>query len=704
MRPKIFFSRQFRDRTVLSLIFLFMTIGGPFLSAGQAVKESDLPPKYRDWLKLVSYIVLPQEREVFFQLSNDRDRDIFIESFWKQRDPTPGTPQNEFRDEHIKRFQYANAHYGRGTPREGWQTDMGRIYIILGPPASDERFEGKAGIHPCHVWYYYGDQTKGLPTYFALVFFQRGGSGEFKLYNPTSDGPLSLLVNPHGIDITDYRAQYEKIKELAPTLANVAISLIPGQYPYNYQPSPQSNILLAEILESPKKSISPSYATHFLNYRGIVSTEYLTNYIESEGLAVVLREPLLGISFCHLVMAPKKISVDYFAPKDQYYCNFKLDVSLRRGDEIIYQYPKDFPFYFEPDRLTYIEANGVALEDVFPVIEGRYELTVLLQNSVGKEFSVFEKTIDVPGSGGPQILGPLLGYRYQTSPTDAQAPFKIMDQQFEVDPANTFTRKDRPAIFFNLSGLTEELWRNGTVEISISGLRGTEPAAKAFSVRPADVPFSRVIGMSRGIPVEELPPDYYELRLALVDRAGRTLAEAGSSFIVSPVEEISRPVILFKTFPLSQAFFYYHALAEQHERAGAIESARANYEKALALNPNDRRGAAALASLLVRTKKPDRALEIVEKLKGDDSLRFEYFLIRGLALEEKGECGAAIESLLEGNRIYNSDIRLLNSLGRCYDRIGRKKDALAALQGSLRLNPDQKDIRELVARVERELK
>jgi hypothetical protein len=102
-------------------------------------KEENLSQKYKDWLKIVSYIILPQEKEIFLKLESDRDRDIFIEAFWKQRDPTPGTPENEFKEEHYRRFLYANEHFKRGTSREGWMTDMGRIYIILGPPNSIER-------------------------------------------------------------------------------------------------------------------------------------------------------------------------------------------------------------------------------------------------------------------------------------------------------------------------------------------------------------------------------------------------------------------------------------------------------------------------------------------------------------------------------------------------------------------------------------
>ncbi|MCK7518115.1 MAG: GWxTD domain-containing protein [Ignavibacteriales bacterium] len=211
------------------------------LSASQQkIKEKDLPEKYRGWLNLTSYISLPAEREVFFQLQTDRDRDIFIDSFWKQRDPTPETPQNEFRDEHLRRFSYANTNLGRSTPREGWRTDMGRMHIILGPASSIEKFDSQPGVVPCQVWYYRGEANKRLPTLFALVFYQRGGSGEYKLYNPAADGPASLLIRPEQVDQTDYEAVYKKIKELTPSLAPVVLSFIPGEFPYSFIPSPRA--------------------------------------------------------------------------------------------------------------------------------------------------------------------------------------------------------------------------------------------------------------------------------------------------------------------------------------------------------------------------------------------------------------------------------------------------------------------------------
>ena len=50
----------------------------------------------------------------------------------------------------------------------------------------------------------------------------------------------------------------------------------------------------------------------------------------------------------------------------------------------------------------------------------------------------------------------------------------------------------------------------------------------------------------------------------------------------------------------------------------------------------------------------------------------------------------------QGNRIYNSDTRLLNALGLCFLRTGRKKDALEAFRASLKLNPQQLEISKLL--------
>ena len=104
------------------------------------------------------------------------------------------------------------------------------------------------------------------------------------------------------------------------------------------------------------------------------------------------------------------------------FCSFKISVSVRREEDVIFQYTRDFPFYFNPDNLDSIQANGVAIEDSFPIIPGHYQLIVLLQNAVGKEFSILEQNVFVEeDTGEPDIIGPVVGYYFNTDKTRVEA-------------------------------------------------------------------------------------------------------------------------------------------------------------------------------------------------------------------------------------------------------------------------------------------
>src|SRR5260370_608617 len=92
----------------------------------------ELSKTYKKWLNEdVVWIITDEERAAFKQLSNDEERDNFIEAFWQRRDPSPDTEENEYKEEHYRRIAYTNEHFAAGIP--GWQSDRGRIYIMYGP-------------------------------------------------------------------------------------------------------------------------------------------------------------------------------------------------------------------------------------------------------------------------------------------------------------------------------------------------------------------------------------------------------------------------------------------------------------------------------------------------------------------------------------------------------------------------------------------
>ena len=132
----------------------------------QKALRQELKGPYKTWLNdEVPYIITDQERKAFLSLSNDEERESFIENFWLRRNPDPDSPDNEFRDEHYRRIAYANEHFAAGKP--GWKTDRGRIYITWGPADSIdshpsggmyerpmEEGGGETSTFPFEVWHY----------------------------------------------------------------------------------------------------------------------------------------------------------------------------------------------------------------------------------------------------------------------------------------------------------------------------------------------------------------------------------------------------------------------------------------------------------------------------------------------------------------------------------------------------------------------
>lgn len=87
-------------------------------------------------IEQLRYVARPTEWHQM-RMASEEEKWALFEDFWKQRDPTPDTPENELMDEYYTRVAYANQQFSRG--RAGWRTDRGAVYIIYGPPDSVQR-------------------------------------------------------------------------------------------------------------------------------------------------------------------------------------------------------------------------------------------------------------------------------------------------------------------------------------------------------------------------------------------------------------------------------------------------------------------------------------------------------------------------------------------------------------------------------------
>ncbi|HUD14783.1 MAG TPA: GWxTD domain-containing protein [Terracidiphilus sp.] len=180
----------------------------------QAQKDlrQELKGGYRTWLNQdVVWIITDEEARTFKSLSNDEERDAFIEQFWLRRNPNPDSPENEFREEHYRRIAYANEHFAAGKP--GWKTDRGHIYIAFGKPDSIESHPsggayqrpmdeggGETSTFPFETWHY--RYLEGIGDNIDLEFVDTCQCGD---YHYTIDrGEKDALAKVPGAGLTQW--------------------------------------------------------------------------------------------------------------------------------------------------------------------------------------------------------------------------------------------------------------------------------------------------------------------------------------------------------------------------------------------------------------------------------------------------------------------------------------------------------------------
>jgi GWxTD domain-containing protein len=686
------------------LLFLIIVWLHGSVIAGQKKPGADLPERYRHWLEEeAAYIITSTERDVFLKLETDREREIFIEAFWKHRDPTPGTPQNEFRDEHFKRIKYANEYFGRGTPRPGWMTDRGRIYIILGPPQNIEEFDTINGVYPVQIWAYAGDPEYGLPTGFNILFFKKHGMGEYVLYSPVDDGPESLLAD-WGTGLTaDYMqgdskrqlSAIQQLAKLAPNLAYQTLSLIPGERPAAGSVSLASTRLLGNVFSYPQKKVEDTYASALLKYKDVIEVDYSANYIPSDSSLYVIKDAA-GRFMVHYSIEPKKISVSSFG--DKYSTNYELDGRISDADgNTVFQYMKELPLSFSGQEIQDLGAKALAIQDLFPLVPGTYKLDLLLKNTVSKEFTTFEGTVVVPDESALPAMTPLvLGYRLEksASPAEESIPFRVREGQLLTPARNTFGQKETLVVFFQVLGLSQELRSTGQLKYAV--FRKEAPylsEIKEIRESPNAPDFLETF------PLQDFPPDYYKIRVSLLDSRGAELLVRDEDFEVSTVPSIGRPLIVSKVMPHSASEEYDYEMGLQLLNLKRNKDALVLLEKAYANNPKQVKYALGLSQGLFIEGRYERVKEILAPWTGEQATDLALYF-HGKSAHSLNQLDEAIADYTNYLSRFGLNLEILNLLGTAHYQKGDLKEALSAWKRSLEIDPGQENIQKLVQSLE----
>jgi GWxTD domain-containing protein len=434
------------NRTVFAVLALFCSL---HLSA--ATKKPDLPAQYKKWLNQdVLYIITDEERKAFVALTSDDERENFIDSFWAIRNPHHGADTNPYKDEHYKRLEYATSHFGRESNTPGWMTDMGRAYILFGPPTSRHPFVGYGQIYPMELWFYQNDSgSPALPSFFYILFYIYGDIGEYKFYRPFLDGPMKLV---RGSQFNSNKDVYKFLQPLGGDVAHATLSLVPSEPvdTVNYTPDMSSDMLLARIENFANVPSNVSKLREMRSLHARVDSYFLVNQDRPIDISsFVLADPTgkYWLDYSVLIDDPK------LGQRDG--SQLKLSISYRLATpsgETVLENSEDRAFAaFEDTPASEKKFAPFVAANRIPIEPGAYKLTVELANRQAQQTFKGEANIAVGPGQHPSFAGPLV-----TTSIDRVArpnpfqPFQYFGVQFHPAARHEINHPDPLRLLFEL--------------------------------------------------------------------------------------------------------------------------------------------------------------------------------------------------------------------------------------------------------------
>jgi GWxTD domain-containing protein len=422
---------------LFALLLLVSSAGfvAPVSASGGFVDKAEkaLPQQYRKWLdEEVAYIIDSEERAQFLALHTNAERDSFINAFWQARNPTPG-PDNPYKEEHYRRLEYANEHYGDPKIGNGWRTDQGRIYITLGGPQSITTYPAARNVRPMIAWFY-GTPTPALPSYFYVLFYKRSAGEAYTLYSPYEDGPNRLVTGLE--DLNDQTRSLQTIrKSLGDEVARMTVSLIPSE-PVDlsaFSPSMQSDVLMSNILGLADIPYQKQQLALRREQQKITASIITTGNAPRVGYMVTRDER--GQSMVHYLMQfPEPDATLIGERKDKtlgYDLTLQNHITTESGAPV-YDDVVTLMGGVEQGQADVGRKKPFAAEDRFPLVPGRYIIQSTLTNNLTLAAHRVLETVVVPqpSKSGLGISEPFVYSGNPVRDDGTTLPFSIANVRF----------------------------------------------------------------------------------------------------------------------------------------------------------------------------------------------------------------------------------------------------------------------------------
>lgn len=621
-----------KKNPILLLLLLILQIN--FLNAAQ-----ELDYFWKAWLEEVDPIMAEAERSVFKNLQTEEDRKRFQNLFWQVRDNTPGTSENEYRNEYYNLLRYAENRL------DGAHSDRGRIYLILGKPFEVKNFAGFEKVADCELWIYRAEGRSGLPPLMYLLFYRRDNIGDYKLYYPGPHSSLDILSTRYNRGGISNIKAYKIIRSSFPELAMATLSVIPEEANIAFAGNLNSSArVISQIYTLPEREMEKNYLKNYTSPPGTIDINFTTKEIAGKALVSLTEND--GVKFLNYCLMPETIKTSVTEEGiETAHLVFHLRVEDNVG-KTIYQQENEIHLRLNEAKKKAMLERKFTFNDFAPIIEGEYLISLTYSNKTSAEFFVFKQKITV----SDQKLLCILGYELKKRKPDVLVPFSFDQHKILFDPRFIFSRED------SLEGL---ILSDEMPDLFLSSIDGEGPTIKIQDVSKHG---SLVIFRQR---FDGFAPGYYDL---IVKKAGTEVFRRTLSVLSFKVE---KPLEFDRTKALSFQKELPFILGQEYLNSGQVDKAIESFQK-LPENLWNSSTLPVVARAFYIKKDYARVVELLER---DDVIKnYSVLLLLGNAsLKLKKLERAAL--YFEEIRKFGDTAKINKTLGAIYYTLGERDKA-----------------------------
>ena len=478
------------------------------------------------WVEeIAAYIMTKTEREVWDSLATSDDRVRFIDAFWKRRDPTPETEENEYKTEHYRRLAYVNRFFGSGGP--GWRTDRGHLYILLGPPdlIDSDPMGRQMHQYPTEVWTYRRPPHPQLPPNLEIAFVDTHFTGEYELtFNLLKDSDATRMMEAL---IGENYHEASTLQEM-----NAYNFGRPGTMHFGDRGLSELERLneLALVSQIPERQLEPLAET--VRARATFGATVLDSERQIEffraGEGQVCLPVTVRLSYENFTFLEKP---DRYESRIDIFGRL-LGPDGQEVDEFNRQEVLDIP----PDRIQALKDEFMLYQLLFYAPPGDYQLVLAIRDNASNTVRTSEQTLVVPDltqslTLSSVVLADSIVKLEEPAPAGEKLPFQF--GEFEAVPnfRRIFSTSGALNIYLEAYNLTLDAQGKNSVELGYQ----IQMNGKLYRAVPATYLYptnQRHRSIMSAIPLKDFAPGDYKLVIAVNDSVSGETAIAEADFSV----------------------------------------------------------------------------------------------------------------------------------------------------------------------------